>query len=1034
MGDTYFDVGSGLAVPGLEGVFEYGDASMVERDRIPGAMLMNDRSRQEWVRFRTIDGIQGDPEGRDSRQVKSDQDGEDAGLMRYAGRTIGLTGEVEAGSIPAVRDLSTRFFSQFGKRERDLLIHPPRELPIRTNMIANPGAQGAQGAPELAWYVGTTATYSGSSDFIEGGTDGLTAGQGYVLGLTGPGRMSVWSDDLKSAAPWDGEDVFVAVRAQVGQDASGGTSSLKLRMKMIQSESEFNDSGWAGTTVDTTISSPTIAAWYWLTMRVPAASIARSTRYVALDVTMTWTTSTGDAVLNIQDAMLVLLDASDPSPTAFFGAPVPGYEHQGQELASSSSGPLYAVNMVVDPKARSAQSVTDWWHSPATTGVTVTQAPARDPRLRSRLSDDGVGVYAKLTKDNNSTSRTMMFGPRGPIGTSRLFRVHQGRSYRWSSTVSLIQKPAAGSVQLAVVWYDYAGLVISTSATTIGAVGTSDVEIQAAAPAAAVACRACLQAATTTALGVLEASIVDACLMDVTDVDVDQFVGSGVYEIEASPPGSLARRWIPRPFLIQRVRKASEAKAAEQQQDGRYKRDFTMGLRASDPRIYVLDERRAQIKMSGTPEFVAVQAPADFTLDTAGLPVPSGFTYEGHYITHPGTGTAYKWGREITNGPAGSRPNGGVGVRAYDAGAPVSDPNHGYGSTSNQPAQDIKTRMYRSSEGFTYQTPRVILGCAPGSDWPARSSNQRAMQWGKFPVSSINYDTATVLLKRVASGTWLELRWNSVSHADLVALGLSGLTDACYAFELWCSHNTSGSAAVTKLASWDYSSYDSSSSLYPFDYVTDSTWLTSWMVGNVVYWELWKTYPSQVDFSERIEAGSYAIPSGLQSVIGTGVAGHCGWSTRIDQGKSPDIISWMEQSWTPPYVHYYEQSDATLVPQVATMPVIGSIETPQVIQLRGGLTDPIVSVTVPEFDGEPQKTSVARFTGTIADADPIYVDLSANGSVRDGFGQNRRDLLIPGSRFEMLRPGLNQISLQAKSWGAYPAHLITSWRDALASG
>jgi hypothetical protein len=345
--------------------------------------------------------------------------------------------------------------------------------------------------------------------------------------------------------------------------------------------------------------------------------------------------------------------------------------------------------------------------------------------------------------------------------------------------------------------------------------------------------------------------------------------------------------------------------------------------------------------------------------------------------------------------------------------------------------------MYRSAEGYTYANPRVILGGTPGSSFGSRSSDPHSMVRADVTLGGgvdetnvdIDVNALTLLLKRVAAGTWLELRWSSYSHASAVAQGLGANPQAVYAFELWCSHNTSGTATQTRLAAWDYASYDSSTYLYPFSRLTDPMWLTSWMVNNTVYWQLWTNYPTSVGTVGLLESQSYALPSALQTVIGSTVEARPGWSIDIENGLSD--LGFQVISYTPPYIHYYEQSDVDVPAKSITVPVIGSIDTPEKIELRGDIVDPIVSITVPAFEEKPAKTTTAHFQGSISNANPVTVDL-AKGTVQDSFGQNQYGMLKTGSSFTTLRPGNNVITLRAGSWGDYPAHLLVSWSDALA--
>jgi hypothetical protein len=208
------------------------------------------------------------------------------------------------------------------------------------------------------------------------------------------------------------------------------------------------------------------------------------------------------------------------------------------------------------------------------------------------------------------------------------------------------------------------------------------------------------------ALGVTTSSLhyvlylADPCLVDVTDYDPGAFGETSELELESPPLAQAdmiepARRRIPRPFRLADVRKTSDAKSPEQQSNLRYQRSFTMSLRANDPRIYVLGQRARSLRMTGTPQFVVRQMPVDFSLNAGSLSAPSGWTYEGHFVTHPGSGTPYNWSQDAYNWPLlGGAPtsvvNNGVTIKSWDASGA-----HG----TNRPAQDLVARAYRSGEG-----------------------------------------------------------------------------------------------------------------------------------------------------------------------------------------------------------------------------------------------------------------------------------------------------------------------------------------------
>jgi len=256
--------GSGLEVPGLEAVLEYGDSSKIAADAIPGAMRINDRSVLEQVRCSSITGLHDDPDGRDTRQSRSDQHGEDAGLMFYGGRTIGLTGEARAGSIPAMRDVWRRFRSQFGTAERDLLIHPLGEVKSYTNSLPNPRfSKDVQD-----W---TYESSGGTTSGITATTDGdLTVGQIAMTSLPSGQFFGAVSGELGAVA-WDGQDVLA-----YGQIRSpGALAPASVTVSVIQLDESL--STLATTQVGTT--SPGVTGnWAWIGGVLSADSVADKTR------------------------------------------------------------------------------------------------------------------------------------------------------------------------------------------------------------------------------------------------------------------------------------------------------------------------------------------------------------------------------------------------------------------------------------------------------------------------------------------------------------------------------------------------------------------------------------------------------------------------------------------------------------------------------------------------------------------------------------------------------------------------------------
>lgn len=999
MGDEFFDVGSDLSVPGIEARMEYGDASTMRFDRIPRALLINEQALLEKVRLTQVDGLHDDPEGRETRQVNADQHGETAGNMLYAGRTVGLTGRVEAGSIATMRDWWGKLRACFGTGERELLVHPRFEVPLYVNEVLNPDFEFGAAHWTMLATSGTSA--------ITRVDEPPPAGSFANGSATGAGSFSAVPTEL---VVWSGEDIWVtaSVKAQGGTIASftvGAISALP------------GGSLVSGVTMSTvaTQSSPTAGSYYVLSVRIPASSIPRDTGLVGLQVKAT-VSGSGSYTMRVKRACLALLDPAQESPAGFFSAIMPGFEPEGVRGASRSIGPCYASNQIEHPLCET----TDGWTEDNSSGVT---------RNLWSSSKAWAGGDAPQSIFYDATANAS--GKRIALKTVESI-VAPGRSYRFYALVK-VEAINTAFLDVDIIWLDQVGAEISRSSASFPVAGGTvvDVAMGGDAPARALAASVevgMLSHLTTAGSQGIKFFLTDPCLVDTSSWTPGRFVGLGDPQDEVSFPGG-ARRRIPRPFMLLRARKTSDMKAPEQQNSRSAWRDFSMSVRAADPRLYVLDRRRRQTQLVGTSTFVSVQSPAGFTLETATLPVPAGYTYEGHFIANPG-GSPFVWSTDAYTVPFGSVPHplGGVGMKGWDLGGEFG---------ANRPTSDLNTRVYRSAEGFTYDNPRVILGGAPsGFGGPGIGAGFDSGQF-VYQIDTVGspdtykWNYLALLLKRVSSGTWLELRWTSMSHVGSFNLGLTDNANAPYAFELWCSHNASGSSGATRLAQWDYASYDSSNGRYPFRPSVDPMWVTSWMDSNVVHWELWSAYPSPVDLSHRVETGSFTLPAPVITLLGSAVAGSCGWSTSVSRAFDQDTFNQLMS--TPPFVHYFESSDVAQSPVSVTIPVIGSIDTPQVIQLRGDMIEPVVSISVPALDDLPARTSVARFSGTVLEANPITIDLAPDGDgVADSLGNNAIGSLLPGSDFAVLRPGLNYITIQAKGWGSsYPAHVVTSWRDAL---
>jgi len=1013
VGETTYDVGSGLAVPGLEATLEYGDASSIVRDRIPGSPLINDRTKLERGRITNIDGIHADPDGRVDAQVNSDTHGETAGSMLYSGRTIGLTGVVEAGSIPAVRDQASRLTRQFGIVERDLIIHPAREVPLYVNEVTNPVM--LESTDDWTNATGTTVVSDPSLPI------------GHLTAT--PAGTTVRATYVRSGfgVPWSGEDVWIGMI--VGPVGGSGTASITLSLitrdsdgtlSLLSSPSTLSTSGLA------------VGATAMLYGRFSAADLDPTTTLLGLDVLLTGASASWD--LAVWGTSIVLLDPSQPSPESVIDGR-PGYEWEDVAYRSRPYGPCYCTNLVPDPTFELSEpysgthysdSLTEWLGVPSSGSVPFTVPPIAS----SRWVGEHVprSAYFKAVKDANTTSRDFK-------AMTNPLAVGPGATYRVTMRVNVISKPATGTLTAGVWWGDgtYSAQALSVGVNEVSVTGVAP--IGAAGSFGAASTRVgvfCL--GTTTASSVLEAYLSDPCFVEVMDDDDEPFFGIGDLHVEVATNGAGPRRRIPRPFLIRRVRKSSDGpKVPEVQQDQRYRRDFTVGLRASDPRIYVLDERRGQIRMSDSANLVSLQADSMFTQEVDNLPVPAGFTYEGQVLTDSGgSDPNYVWSRDsygVNRDPYFQQfklPRNGVAVRSWARGSDTT--------FLTPPPADIKTRMYRSLEGYTYNEPHVTVGGAPSSFGATASAPPYDLRGfnlqfrGTAGARDFYYDDLTILLKRVSSTKWLELRWNSMSFAYAQSLYPSGEPNAPHAFELWSSHNTSGTLATTKLASWDYESYNSSYGLYPFRPLFDPMWLTAWISTDVVHWQLWSKYPNFASTDGLVESQTYSIPSGLAAQVGSAVAGQAGWSTRIAVGPSGDQ-AWTSLSALPPFIHYFEASSAQSDPLV--IPMIGSIDVEPVIELRGDVVDPIIIITSADPDGLPPRQSTARMVGVMQESNPITV---TSTSVTDSLGQSREELMAPGSSIATLRPGLNYVEIKATQWGDFSAHAVVSWRDALKSG
>jgi hypothetical protein len=885
--------GTNLEIPGLEAILEYGDASKVVRDHIPGAMLINDHSRLDRVRITQMDGLHDDPEGSETRQPNPDRHGESAGAMLYRGRTIGFTGRVEAGNIGAMRNNWRRFRGQFGTFERDLLVHHPFEVRALANEVPNP----VFAVDTQTWSDPFTTSGSATLDpaTLFGGT--TTMGALAVTGTTGAGSVRTTTNLLDDAfflpqvQPWTGQDVWITALVRVASTTLAvGAVSLGLTewFHAVPGVGASSTVPVAATKV--VQNSPVTGTWYLLSLRVSANAFKPSTTYVTPTVQLDYS-SGGNATLNVTAVAVVFVDADEPSPVSYFDGDVAGYDWEGVPNLSRSIGPTHAENMVVDPRFEdfnaSTSVLTNWTYEAAS--ITVNTVPSRSFGWTG--DDFDAAGYFRATKDNSTAARSYGVVATGNVLTK--FRVVAGRRYRWSIKANLVQKPT-GTVVAAIQWYDLAGALVSTSSSDPLVLGVNDATVTAAAPPLATwaLCRLWTPS-TSTALDPLEMFFTRPCFVDVTDWDPGDFVGDGD---PAEEVGN--RRRIPRPFLLSSVRKTSDMKAPEQQSRSRAWRDFTMSLRASDPRVYCLDRRRRSYDMPLKTLLKSTMQPMNgFITSTLPALEPTGSSFEGQSIPATAPNRAGWTNYSTAPGHIERRPTpyGGINLDLWT--------DNG-GALIARPTSPVLARFYRFSEGYLYNEPRVIAGCSPvaqtavvtGGPRPSLASNNNAYGYSLIIVSpdithaAVYANTANILIKRVNSTTWLELRWSALSNgrsmSSAAALFHPSSPTAIYAFELWCSHNASGTLATTRLATWDYTHVSSASVLnVPFNPTTDKAYLEAYLLGNVVSWALWiNGYPGPIgtDNPARVESGSYAFGGGLATVIGSGVDGRPGFAMKVD--------------------------------------------------------------------------------------------------------------------------------------------------------
>jgi hypothetical protein len=984
-----FTPGTNLEVPGLEAILEYGDASKFKDGRIPGAMLINDQYPLDRVRLTQLDGLHDDPEGGDTRQPNADRHGERAGQMLYRGRTLGLTGRVEAGNLGAMRNNWRRFRSQFGTIERDLIVHHPFEIPAYVNQVREPSQ------------MGKTWNKSSSSGTTSAPTAGVTDGVAIVASATansttGSGALTVW-EELAALADfdtvrWPGGDVWITARVKVFS-ATATVASLQLGLQQYYNFSEAAlTSSTTGAAAVATQASPVTGTWYTLSARVPIATIAAINAGVTHVTPKLWLNYGGGGtfVLHFHQVAMVFLDPDTPTPIAYFDGDTTGFRWDGDPQFSTSSGPYWSENRVADPRFESYDAITKLLsgYSYYSTNLTAITPPMR---VQSWQGDHvEAAVYHHAQHDASTTPAPMGLLIQDTSQLGSLIHVHEARTYRFSVKVRVIAKPT-GNMRASISWFNAAGSTIATSDSDVFIVGDNVATVMATAPAGSYGAKLSIwNSSVTQANGVLDFYASDICFVDVTDVDPGDFYGVGDQAEEAD-----TRRRITRPFLLSGVRKTSDMKSPEQQTRSKAWRDFTMSLRVSDPRIYCIDERSKWIAMTGNPQLVFQNTRDLVTSGVAITTAPTGFIAEGQTGTtgwHYGTQSLFDSRAMMTVGSAAD-------------------------SLATTPAAPAFQRAYRSAEGYTYTHPRVIIH----GHFQMRYHGLLAVAFDyDTGTSTAEYNTVGILLKRISAGQWLELRVNASNHAQF--LTTLGIANAPYTVELWSSHNASGASAVTRLAQWDVSSMTAISdpAHYPM----------------IIQAEIDASQNVNVDISGYDNTGAaitsldqtYALPAALQTLFGTTVAGFCGEVIRSDNWAATSRWAANTASFGFPWISYFESSSSNVSPGQISCPVIGDIETPQRIVLRGDINGPILQLNSTDEDGSPI-SSTMRLTGVAEESNPVTIDI-ADRTIKDATGLNCYSMLDSGS-LHPLMPGVNDLVLTARGWGTYPYHAQLAWRDAL---
>jgi hypothetical protein len=615
-----YQYGSGLEVPGIEAVFEYGDASRFAHGGIPGALRLNDRSMPDQIRVTELSGLHDDPDISDSRTDRAGHWGERAGLLVPRGKTLGLTGHVRAGNVPRMRDLWRHMRSQFGRAEQDFVIHPPNETTHYMNEVWSDHLDN--------WSAGVSGgTISSFTTF----TDIFMNGLSETATMTGAGALQILGATVLDAhgnpggglmAPWAGEDVWMT--AIVRPHAAAATvTSISLAVMSLYYDPLHLDQTVVAVTPMTgtgTIASPGTGAYYLLYGRM-------SPQHHALPADQLRAACRRDE------------HARDDRHLH------PAHRPPGVGAARLERRLTGRVLRRHDPRLRvggRARQIGGSW--------LLREPGARHPRrdheaAGATLPPPGLWPTSPVLRPipGPATARRRAPG-RCATPTPRRERWPSALLWRWPIPICSSSRAAAATARMCgcassratpparcgVTWLNQSNSVLATTVIDIFPAVASggvaqELELDGVTVAPALAYRAYMtlspNSPTATSGARLSLLVTESRFVDVSDYDPGSDVeidaaqppelGIGTYtpsisagRLELKPNG--ARRRIPRPFLLRHVRALWDGKAPESQRNLLARRDFTMSLRAADPRIYAIDERHALLQMPGSPTFVIV--------------------------------------------------------------------------------------------------------------------------------------------------------------------------------------------------------------------------------------------------------------------------------------------------------------------------------------------------------------------------------------------------------------------------------------------